>query len=173
MKMFVKKIHILLFLICLCNIYTVINAQDYSDDDYFYDADLTEDEVNKAKEETLKEREHLKNIQTTKPATTPAFFAKKKSKDQDINWEEYYMEKMVAQYMKKYQAEQLEKRRQKFESDLNHPLLSIITLTGFFGIGSIIGLIIVYIRGKQFRKNGGSKLDKNSLYKPVDTNENV
>lgn len=166
-----KIYHILLFLVCLCNLYAVINSQD--DSDYFYEADLTEEEVNKAKKETKKEREYLKSIQTTTPATTPAFFVREKSKDQDVNWEEYYMEKMVAQYMKKYQEEQLEKRRQKFESDLNHPLLSIITLTGFFGIGSIIGLIIVYIRGKQFRKNGGSKLEKNSLYKPVDLKENV
>lgn len=73
--------------------------------------------------------------------------------------------------MEKYQAEQLEKRRKKLESDLNHPMLSILTLTTFFGLSSIIGLIIVYVRGKQFRKNDNSKVKKR--YEPVEVNETV
>ncbi len=117
----------------------------------------------------------LKNLQTTTKATTPEFFAPKKTDDQKVeNWDQYYMEKMVKAYMDKYQEEQLQKRRLKFETDLNHPLLSIITLTAFFGISSFVGLIIVYVRGKQFRKNNtNATKGEKKIYKPVDANEDV
>lgn len=151
----------------------LIKAEDdYEDDDYFYDAGLTDDDVKQIQIDKKKEIDLKKKLETTKKATTPAFMAvKEKTEDQEMDWNKYYMEKMVKTYMKKYQNEQMEKRRLKFESDLNHPLLSIITLTTFFGVSSVIGLIIVYVRGKQFRKNDSSKFETQKIYNPVEQNE--
>ncbi len=152
----------------ILSIYQNIAAQE--EDDYFYDSALSEKDIKNIQQEKELEQQRLKSLQTTIKATTPEFFAQKKSEDQKVdNWDEFYMKKMVQTYMDKYQEEQLEKRRKKFETDLNHPLLSVITLTTFFTVTSIIGLVIVYVRGKQFRKNT-TKNEKNT-FQPVDTNE--
>ncbi len=151
------------------------NLAAEGEDEYFYDSELSENDIKKIQEEKKLKEELLKNLQTTTKATTPEFFAPKKTDDQKVeNWDQYYMEKMVKAYMDKYQEEQLQKRRLKFETDLNHPLLSIITLTAFFGISSFVGLIIVYVRGKQFRKNNtNATKGEKKIYKPVDANEDV
>ena len=140
-------------------------------DDYFYESGLDENQVQEMHNKRIEEEALKKSLETTTLKTTPAFFAAKESKDQDIDWNKYYMETMVKAYMKKYQDEQLEKRRLKFESDVNHPMLSIITLTTFFGVSTMIGLIIVYVRGRQFRKNDSVKLEKKA-YNSVSQIEN-
>lgn len=141
------------------------------DDDYFYDTKLSDAEIDQIQAEKQREQELAEREKAKATVTAPAFFAKLEEKpDQDIDLQRLYMEQMMKIYMKKYQEEQLEKRRAKFKSDLNHPMLSIITLTCFFGINSIIGLIIVYIRGKQFRKNDSNNGEKKA-YTSVEQNE--
>lgn len=141
------------------------------DRDYFYDTKLSDSEIDQIQVDKQRERELAERERAKVTVTAPAFFAKQEEKpDQDIDLQKLYMEQMMKIYMKKYQEEQLEKRRAKFESDLNHPMLSVITLTCFFGISSIIGLIIVYIRGKQFRKNDSTKCEKKA-YTSVEQNE--
>jgi hypothetical protein len=146
--------------------------EDAEDQDYFYDADLKQEDIKKIQEEKKKEELLRKSRETTTLAREPDFFTVKANKDQEIDWNKFYMQKMIEEHMKKYQEEQLELRRKKFENDLNHPMLSIITLTSFFGISSIIGLIVVFVRGKQFRKKENNNSEK-KIYKPVLQNETV
>ena len=163
-----RLIVLLVFALGACGVYA---AEGDNEDDYFYEASLDKEQI---KEIQLKkqaiELEEKSRLSTTTPAD-PAFFTVKQSQDQNIDWNKYYMDKMIAEYMKKFQLEQLEKRRIKFETDLNHPLLSIITLSLFFGISSIIGLLIAFFRGKQFRKNETTS-QKKIIYDSVTQNEN-
>lgn len=146
---------------------TQVNEQQ--DDDYHYKPDLSDDQIKKLEEEKRlrelekqrKEQEELRRIQDENKQ--PDFLEKIKENDKSANFnmEKFYMEKIMSEYMKKYQQEQLEKRRQKAKSDLNHPMLSVITLIVFFGLGTIIGLIIMFVRSKKFQKST-YKSDKRS-----------
>ena len=95
-----------------------------------------------------------------------------------MDWDKYYAEKIISEYMKKMQAEQLEKRRLKAKTDLNHPMLSVITLVVFFGLGTFIGLIIMFVRSRQFQKTKPEKLTNNNnntqnktIYNKVEQND--
>ena len=73
-----------------------------------------------------------------------------------------FMENACKEYLMK-QFEEM--RKSKSKSTLNHSLLSVITLTGFFTVGIFIGLVIVLVKGKTFRKNKKSDQSKNNLEK--------
>lgn len=156
--------------------------------DYFYDSSLTDEEIEKAKNEK-KQTASINQLETStktdpqwfkesnKPASDPFanlidFFSVKsqanKTADQEIP-------PMMKEMMEKYQAEQMEKFRQsrKSNSTLNHKLLSLITLLAFFGSGILISLAFVFTRSVQFRKwkqairdNYGNKKNK-SIYNSV------
>jgi len=161
--------------------------------DYFYDSSLTEEEIEKAKNEK-KQSASLNQIETStktdpnwfkesnKPVEDPFanfidFFS---SKSQENNTDKQQMPPMIKEMMLKYQAEQMEKWRQsrKSTSNLNHQVLSIITLSAFFGIGIVVSLMIAFTRGLQFKKlkqsikNTYGNKKKKSIYKSVEELDN-
>ena len=141
--------------------------------DYFYDAEIGEEEVKKRQQEEKLKKSQEALSSTEKP---PEFFENNKQDESDkLDWNKFYMEKIIGEYMKKMQQEQLEKRKLKSKSDLNHPILSVITLTTFFGTGILIGVIIICVRGRQFQKNKDhtkNKTDKKE-YQPVQLDEHI
>ena len=141
--------------------------------DYFYDAEIGEEEVKKRQQEEKLKKSQEALSSTEKP---PEFFENNKQDESDkLDWNKFYMEKIIGEYMKKMQQEQLEKRKLKSKSDLNHPILSVITLTTFFGTGIFIGVIIICVRGRQFQKNKDhtkNKTDKKE-YQPVQLDEHI
>ena len=152
-------------------------------DDYFHDEGLTPEQIKKIEQDKLRSEleKKLLNDKLKSTEKPPQFFEKnieQNDKNKNIDWDKYYMEKMMTEYMKKYQQEQLEKRRLKAKSDLNHPMLSVITLVIFFGLGTFIGLIIIVVRSKQFQKSTyktdkGNTLPKKPIYDQVKQTENV
>ena len=149
-------------------------------DDYFYSPDLTSEQIKKAEEERAHKELEQKQIEEKAKSTvqTPEFFRanEKNEKNNEIDWDKYYMEKIMSEYMKKYQQDQLEKRRLKAKSELNHQVLSVITLVTFFGLGTLIGLVIMCVRSKQFQnsknksdpKKNGHLASKKPIYDKVE-----
>lgn len=115
------------------------------DPDYFYEDSLSKDEIEMIKKERQSKLEEAKRLSTTTSEPDPEWFAKTDAAENPM---EEYMKKMMQDYIKKYQKEQMDKiRASSKKSDLNHPLLSIITLSVFFGSGIVIGISIVLIKG--------------------------
>lgn len=144
-------------------------------EDYFYDEGVDEEKVKEMQRNKTLIEEQRRNSETTTTEKEPDWFAKKDSDDPFAK----YMEEAFKEYIKKYQKEQAEKLKSRFKSksDLNHPQLSVITLTAFFGIGVFISLVIVYFKGRTFKnsKPSGDKqkiLEKNS-YKSVQQNDQI
>jgi hypothetical protein len=144
------------------------------DIDYFYDQDLTQEEIEKRKKEN-QEAEKMKKQQEkekTNQEQEPAWFQKAKENTDDPFAD--FMKKQVEEYLKNYRKEQIEKLKTKTKSDLNHQMLSIVFLSAFFAAGTLIGLIIVFLRGhghgllKIISTN--PKNSKNTIYKQVLTN---
>jgi hypothetical protein len=160
--------------------------------DYFYDSSLTEEEIEKAKNEK-KQSASIKQVETTNK-TDPNWFkeSNKPVEDPFANFLDFFSSKsqnntdkqpmppMMKEMMLKYQAEQMEKWRQsrKSTSNLNHQMLSIITLSAFFGTGIVVSLIIAFTRGIQFKKlkqsikNTYGNKKKKSIYKSVEELDN-
>jgi hypothetical protein len=178
MKIFqnLNRLYLAFFLLFVW-IYITVAEDDQgvinSNDDYFYSPNITVDQIKKAEEDRiLKELENKKNEERSKSTEKPPDFFKaneKNEKNNEIDWDKYYMEKIMSEYMKKYQQEQLEKRRLKAKSELNHPVLSVLTLVTFFGLGSFIGLIIMCVRSKQFSnsKNKSDTKKNGHVLKPM------
>lgn len=167
------------------------NSPEEKQPDYFYDQALSDEEIEKAKIEK-KEKSPVKQVETS-TKTDPDWFkeSNKPVNDPFANFLDFFSSKenktdkqeippMMKEIMQKYQAEQMEKFRQsrKSTSNLNHKLLSVITLAGFFGSGIIISLAIAFTRGIKFRKlkqsfretYGGKK--KKSIYNSVEQIDN-
>ncbi len=161
--------------------------------DYFYDSSLTDEEIEKAKNEK-KQTASINQLETS-TKTDPKWFkeSNKPASDPFANFLDFFSVKsqanktadqeippMMKEMMEKYQAEQMEKFRQsrKSNSTLNHKVLSLITLVAFFGSGILISLTFVFMRSVQFRKwkqairdNYGNKKNK-SIYNSVNQIEN-
>ncbi len=106
-------------------------------DDYFYDSSIDESKAKEIRENKTRIENELKLSQTTTTEPPPEFFQANEKKNDRFDWNEFYMDKMISEYMKRLQEQQIKNRKAK--SDLNHQILSIITLTAFFGITSFIG----------------------------------
>lgn len=124
-----------------------------SDDDYFYDDSLTKEEIEKIQKQKQEEERLRKEKEEAekKKEKPPEWVEEVNEKIRKDPFEEM-MKTKIEEYIKKYQKEQMDKFREKSKSksDLNHQLLSIITLSVFFGSGIVIGLIIVFFRSYNF-----------------------
>jgi hypothetical protein len=119
-----------------------------SDDDYFYDENLDQAAIDELqKKRKLEEKERLKSLTTTTEAP-PEWFDKKED-----NPMMSYMKQACQEYVKKHFEEM---SKSKTKSTLNHSMLSVVTLTGFFSMGIFIGLLIVLVKGRTFKKNAKS-----------------
>lgn len=176
---------------------TTITSEDKNSNDYFYDDSLNKEQIEQIQKEKI-EKEKLESekkkennvddplwfkednkpkedplkglMESFKSALDPS---KNSDNDTDSNPNSKYIKEYIKDYLKKYEKEQIEKFRSKNKSnsDLNHPVLSIITLSAFFSSGIVIGLIVVFIRGQHFKKlkrNSTNLKKKNStVYKEV------
>ena len=168
--------------------------------DYFYDAALTDEEIQKQKEANknslLKTNEAVSEQkvedpewfkESNKPIEDP--FAKifnflnpnsQAAKTSDSqNATDPQMQLMLnffKEHSKELQAIQYEKFRQsrKSKSNLNHKLLSLLTLTAFFGISILVALVVAFLRGQQFSRmknkvmaNFDRNEKKKTIYDPV------
>ncbi len=151
----------LISLLLLCSLYIQCIANN---DEYFFEPDLTEEQIQKIEQEKRIQEAEKKRLEeeSKKKEEPPEFFKKNEQNDKNnkMDWDKYYAEKIISEYMKKMQAEQLEKRRLKAKTDLNHPMLSVITLVVFFGLGTFIGLIIMFVRSRQFQNTKNNKPEK-------------
>jgi hypothetical protein len=157
------------------------NGNNDVDDDYFYDDKLSKEEIDSLKKNRQLEWQRAAESASTTTEPTPEWFNRNESENSEM---QKYMEEQIKEYLKKYQKEQMEKMKLKKKSDLNHPLLSVITLSVFFGSGIVIGLVIVLVKGNNFKntsitKRASSKqqqkkksLDK-TAYKSVAQNEQI
>jgi hypothetical protein len=137
-----------------------IQKRQSNDDDYFYDANLDPNEIERLRKQ--KEQEELDRLKavTTTTELAPDWFNKKEE-----NPMIKYMENACKEYVKKQFDEM---RKSKSKSTLNHSLLSVLTLTGFFSLGFFIGIIIVLVKGRTFSKyssSSNSKLNKKLSFK--------
>lgn len=127
-----------------------------SSDDYFYDASLSQAEIDKMRAETA-ERERERERQEAEEA------AKKREKEPAPEWflpsnntddpMAKFMENAFKEYMKKMQQDYMEKMKNKKKSEIDHAFWSVVTLAVFFGTGILIGVSIVVIRGSKFNKS--------------------
>jgi hypothetical protein len=148
-----------------------------SDDDYFYDDSLTKEDIEKIQKKKQEEEQIRKEKeQSEKKAEEdqPNWFKEINEQNSKDPFEEM-MKTKIEEYIKKYQKEQMDKFREKYKSksDLNHQLLSIITLSVFFGSGIVIGLIIVFFRSYNFnaiksKGRNGEDPKKNIKYAVVE-----
>lgn len=147
------------------------------DPDYFYDESLNQESIEKLKQE--KEIEASKKRQeedaNKKKEEDPAWFIKENDPENVID---VFMKQQIDTYLKKYRKEQIEKLKSKKKSDLNHQVLSIVFVSAFFVVGTLIGLLIVFIRGhsqkmskifksKSKKLTADGKNNNNSDYTPV------
>ena len=120
--------------------------------DYFYDEGMDKaqiEELQRQKDVAKKqaqEEEERKNAELE----DPEWFKEAKAVDDEDPFKEF-MKKQMADYIKKYRKEMMDKLKAKSKSDLNHPLLSVITLTAFFGSSITVGLIVVLCRAHRYK----------------------
>jgi hypothetical protein len=127
-------------------------------EDYFYDETLSQAEIEEQqKKRKLEEEARLKALTTT-TEPPPEWFDK-----QEENPMMSYIKQECQKYVKKH-FEEMSKTKTK--SNLNHSMLSVVTLTGFFSLGIFIGLLIVLIKGRTFKKNAKSGNKPNGKLEP-------
>jgi len=170
-------------------------SEEKNSNDYFYDDGLNKEQIEQLQKEK-KEKELLENEkQKEEKVDDPVWFKEdnkpkedplkklmesfksaldsNKNSENDTNSDpnSKYIKDFIKDYLKKYEKEQIEKFRSKNKSnsDVNHPMLSIITLSAFFSSGIVIGLIIVFVRGQHFKrlKRNSTNLKKKNIYKEV------
>lgn len=116
------------------------------DADYFYDEGMTEEEIKREQEQKRLEKERQDRERTTSTEKPPDWFVQR---------EESPMEQMFKEKCKEYVRQQFDEmaKSKSSGSHINHSVLSVLTLTGFFMTGIIIGITIVLIKGRTFKKN--------------------
>ena len=142
-------------------------------DDYFYDDSLKPEEIEELQKKKKEEEKASKEIKSKKASTEapPEWFNKKEE-----NPMEGFVKSKCQEYIRKYFEEMTSS---KSKSTLNHSVLSVITLTGFFSVGIFIGLIIVLIKGRKFKKINkkldqySSKLEPKTLAVAATENKNA
>jgi hypothetical protein len=120
------------------------NTKAEEPNDYFYDEALKPEEIAEIQKTKKEEEEKKRKEATTTTEPPPGWFEKKED-----NPMMEYMKQACQEYVKKHFEEMT---KSKTKSTLNHSMLSLITLTGFFSAGIFIGLMIVLIKGRTFRK---------------------
>ena len=133
------------------------------DDDYFHEEGVDEEEAKKRDEEkkrqaeeAAKRREEEENAKKTNNEEPDPSLSLK-----ETDFGSFLTNERIAELLKNFQKEQMEKHKSKNKSDIDHQLWSVITLTLFFGSGITIGVIIVLVRGRSFQKSKNSIIEKN------------
>ena len=97
------------FLLIICTTLRSVPAETNNtdiesevEDDYFYDAQLSESEIEKIQVQKKKEKELAASQNIKETVTPPPFVVNPEKKaDQDLDLNKYYMEEMVKMVMKK------------------------------------------------------------------------